>query len=65
MRYAAGSGRTPTSTSRQQVLVAPLVNLRRAAWTYGRPPLGLDDERLLSTWVDMCAHMAGSLGPTR
>jgi AcrR family transcriptional regulator len=47
------------------VLVAPMVNLRRAAWTYGRPPLGLDDERLLSTWVDMCAHMAGALGPTR
>lgn len=47
------------------VLVAPLVNLRRAAWTYGRPPLGLDDERLLSTWADMFAHMAGALGPTR
>lgn len=45
------------------ILVAPLVNLRRAAWTFGKPPLDLDDERLLNTWADMCARFAADLAP--
>ena len=40
------------------ILVAPLVNLRRAKWTYARPPLGVDDETLLQTWADVCEHFS-------
>jgi AcrR family transcriptional regulator len=45
------------------ILVAPVVNLRRAAWTFGKPPLDLDDDRLLNSWADMCARFAADLVP--
>jgi AcrR family transcriptional regulator len=35
------------------LLVGSLINLRRSTWTFGKPPLGLDDERALATWVDV------------
>jgi len=34
------------------VIIGPLVNHRRATWTYGAPPLGVDDEQLLAAWAD-------------
>ncbi len=36
------------------VLLGGLINLRRSTWTYGKPPLGLSDERVLATWVELC-----------
>ncbi len=33
------------------VILAPLVAIRRTEWTYGAPPLGIDDERLLLVWA--------------
>ena len=36
------------------VLLGALVNYRRSTWTFGTSPLGIDDERFLSTWVDLC-----------
>jgi len=34
------------------LVIGALANHRRVSWTYGAPPLGIDDDRLLSTWVD-------------
>jgi len=36
------------------VLLGALVNYRRSTWTFGTSPLGIDDERFLSTWADLC-----------
>jgi len=33
------------------LIIGPLSNHRRVSWTYGAPPLGIDDDRLLTTWV--------------
>lgn len=40
------------------ILIAPLVNLRRAQWTYGRSPLGVTDDQILDTWADTCQLFA-------
>lgn len=34
------------------IMLAPLVALRRTQWTYGAPPLGLDDDRALAEWAN-------------
>lgn len=33
------------------ILVGAIINFRRSTWTFGAPPLGLDDERFLETLV--------------
>ncbi len=41
------------------VVLGPLVALRRTAWTFGTPPLGIDDERFLDAWATaMLASLA-------
>lgn len=40
------------------VLLGALVNFRRSTWTFGASPLGIDDERFLFTWVDLCVAVA-------
>ena len=35
------------------VLMGGLVNLRRNAWTFGRVPLEVDDDRAVEAWVDL------------
>jgi AcrR family transcriptional regulator len=40
----------PAATS--IVVLGSLVALRRTAWTFGDPPLGIDDERFLNAWAD-------------
>ena len=35
------------------VLMGGLVNLRRNAWTFGRVPLDVDDDRAVAAWVDL------------
>ena len=46
------------------VLMGGLVNLRRNAWTFGRVPLDVDDERAVRAWVDLAIsfihHKQGS-----
>ena len=37
------------------VAVGALINVRRSTWTFGAPPLDLDDAHILRTWVDVCA----------
>lgn len=39
-------------------LVGALVNFRRSSWTFGRPPVGLTDERFLDGWADVCVTVA-------
>jgi AcrR family transcriptional regulator len=35
-------------------LLGPLINFRRSTWTFTGSPLGLDDERVLAAWVELC-----------
>ncbi|MBV8159630.1 MAG: TetR/AcrR family transcriptional regulator [Acidimicrobiia bacterium] len=41
------------------VLLGALVNYRRSTWTFGAPPLDLDEERFLSAWASLCSLAAG------
>ncbi|HEX6395717.1 MAG TPA: TetR/AcrR family transcriptional regulator [Acidimicrobiales bacterium] len=43
------------------VLLGSLVNYRRSTWTFGATPAGLDDERFLATWADLCVTTAAAL----
>jgi AcrR family transcriptional regulator len=36
------------------ILLGALINYRRSTWTFGASPLGVDDERFLSSWADLC-----------
>ena len=40
------------------VLLGALVNYRRSTWTFGARPLGIDDERFLVTWAELCIAAA-------
>lgn len=42
-------------------LVSPLINFRRSTWTWAAPPLGIDDERMLAAWTDLCVRLVGTL----
>ncbi len=42
--------RDPEATA--LLILGPLVVLRRTAWTFGSPPLRLDDERVLAAWTE-------------
>ena len=44
------------------VLLGSLVNYRRSTWTFGKKPLGMDEERFLSTWADMCVAAVQARG---
>jgi AcrR family transcriptional regulator len=35
------------------LILGPLVALRRTAWTFGLPPLEIDDERALTAWTEL------------
>jgi AcrR family transcriptional regulator len=48
---AAPHVRDPDATS--IVVLGSLVALRRTTWTFGDPPLGIDDERFLNAWADV------------
>ncbi len=39
------------------LLLGGLVNLRRSTWTFGQPPAGIDDDRAITTWVDLCVSL--------
>jgi AcrR family transcriptional regulator len=41
------------------VLLGALVALRRTAWTFGSPPLGLDDDRVLTSWTEVTLSALG------
>lgn len=36
------------------IAVGSLINHRRSGWTFGTDPLGVDAERILDAWVEVC-----------
>ncbi len=44
------------------LVIGPLAHHRRVAWTYGAPPLGIDDDRLLETWANTQVALMSALG---
>ena len=42
------------------VLLGGLINYRRSTWTFHVPPAGLDQERYLSGWADLCFAATGA-----
>jgi AcrR family transcriptional regulator len=42
------------------LVLGPLVAIRRTAWTFGRPPLELDDDRALTAWTEMTLATLGA-----
>ena len=62
-RWTADYGRTllPESDWDLEALavlfVGSLVNYRRTAWTFGRPPLDLPEDRLLSVWTRLARQV--------
>ncbi len=40
-------------------LLGALVNYRRSTWTFGVPPAGIEEERYLAAWADLCSVAAG------
>jgi AcrR family transcriptional regulator len=47
------------------LVIGPLANHRRVTWTYGAPPLGVDDERLLTAWADALAVLVETPRPAQ
>jgi len=41
------------------LLLGSLVALRRTAWTFGSPPLRVDDDRALAAWTDLSVAVIG------
>src|SRR5262245_27477565 len=55
-RWAGAIGAPPIDQEALAVLlIGALINLRRSTWTFGSPPLGVDDERALDTFVGLVA----------
>ncbi len=44
------------------VLLGALVGVRRTAWTFGSPPLGADDDRVIHAWAELALSV---LAPDR
>jgi AcrR family transcriptional regulator len=42
------------------LVLGPLVALRRTTWTFGTPPLGIDDDRVLTAWTDLTVAFLNS-----
>jgi hypothetical protein len=42
------------------VVLGSLVAVRRTAWTFGAPPLGVDDDRFIETWADATLAALGN-----
>jgi len=57
---AAPGLRDPEATA--VLTLGSLVALRRTAWTFGAPPLDLDDERALDAWADLVLASVASSG---
>ena len=47
------------------VLLGTLVAFRRTAWTFGSPPLDLDDDRVLDAWAALAAAALSPAGSPR
>jgi AcrR family transcriptional regulator len=56
---AAVAPETLDAQSIALLVLGPLVALRRTAWTFGAPPLDIDDDRALSAWTEMTLTLLG------
>lgn len=36
------------------IMIGAVFNYRHSQWTYGQPPLGVDETRFITSWVDYC-----------
>lgn len=45
------------------LLIGGLINVRRSTWTFGRAPLGIDDERFVSTFTALAQALLDSSSP--
>jgi AcrR family transcriptional regulator len=62
VRRRLGEGSTLDTEVLATLIIGPLANHRRVSWTYGSPPLGVDDDRLLTTWVESLVTLLGAMG---
>jgi AcrR family transcriptional regulator len=46
------------------VLIGSLINLRRSTWTFGSAPLGVDDDRIVDTFVALSTSFLDHLAST-
>jgi AcrR family transcriptional regulator len=44
------------------LLLGSLINLRRSAWTFAKAPGDIEDERAVTTWVQLCSMLLAT-GP--
>jgi AcrR family transcriptional regulator len=56
IRSRAGS-RSIDADAIAAMIIGPLANHRRTSWTFGAPPLAIDDERLLRAWHQAIAAL--------
>jgi AcrR family transcriptional regulator len=56
LRRWGGSGDADLDAYGVLVLGA-LVNVHRSTWTFGGPPRGFDEERMLAGWADLCVDV--------
>jgi AcrR family transcriptional regulator len=45
------------------LLLGSLINLRRSNWTFTKPPMGLDDTRVINTWVEVALMVFAASEP--
>lgn len=51
-RWTSSRGLAPDDTEALAVLlIGGIINLRRSTWTFGAPPLGIDDDRIIAVFV--------------
>ena len=43
------------------VLLGGLINYRRSTWTFGDTPAGLDEDRFLASWAELCSASVAAL----
>jgi hypothetical protein len=46
------SARDPRASA--AVMIGAVLNYAHTRWTYGQPPLGVEPDRFIDTWVDYC-----------
>ncbi len=57
-RWAGTNSTQPIDNEALAVLlIGGLINLRRSTWTFGAPPLDLDDDRFVDTFLALCVAL--------
>lgn len=47
------------------LLLGSLINVRRSTWTFTKSPRGIDDERAVATWTELCLVVLATPAPPR